>query len=81
MGLITESDVARLVEDKELMADVVKALVEDSDAMDNLADDIADKLEGELEDNSDLRRQIVDSAMSSPEFKKKIVAKLAEELS
>ena len=81
MGFITDSDVQKLMEDKELMTEVAKAIVEDPEAMDNLADDIADKLEDELEDNPELRRQIVDAAVVNPEFKKRIVKKLADELS
>ncbi len=81
MGLITDSDVKRLIEDKELMAEVAKAMVEDPKAMDDLAEDIADKLEDELEDNAELRKQIVDAAVANPEFKKRIVKKLADELS
>lgn len=81
MGFITDSDVKKLTEDKELMAEVVKAIVQDPEAMDDLADDIADKLEDELEDNPELRKQIVDAAVANPEFKKRIVKKLADELS
>ena len=81
MGFITDSDVKQLAENKELMAEVAKMLVEDPEAMDDLADDIADKLEDELEDSPELRRQIVDAAVANPEFKKRIVKKLAEELS
>ena len=67
MGFITDSDVQKLMEDKELMTEVAKAIVEDPEAMDNLADDIADKLEDELEDNPELRRQIVDAAVVNPD--------------
>ena len=81
MGLITDTDVKKLMEDKELMAEVAKAIVDDPKAMDHLADDIADKLEDELEDSPELRRQIVDAAVANPEFKKRIVKKLADELS
>ena len=63
------------------MAEVATALVENPTTMDQLADDIADKMEDELEDNPDLRKQIIDAAVASPEFRKKIVAKLAGELS
>ncbi len=81
MGFIQEADVKGLMADQELMADIAKTLVEDPEAMDSLADDIADKLEDELEDNPELRRQIVDAAVTNPEFKKRIVKKLADELS
>lgn len=81
MGLIQDSDVQKLMQNQELMAEVATALVEDPATMDQLADDIADKMEDELEDNPEFRKQIIDAAVASPEFKKKIVAKLAEELS
>ncbi len=81
MGFIQDTDVRGLMEDKELMADVAKMLVEDPETMDNLADDIADKLGDELGDRPELRKQIVDAAVASPEFKQRIVKKLAEELS
>ena len=81
MGFITNSDVRKLMEDKDLIAEVAKAIVADPEAMDDLADDIADEMGDELEDNPELRRQIVDGAVANPEFKKRVVAKLAEELS
>ena len=81
MGFVKEADVQRLMQNKDLMAVVAAASVEDPDTMDDLANDIADKLEDELEDNPELRSQIVDAAVSNPEFKKKIAAKLADELS
>ena len=81
MGFIQETDVRGLMGDKELMADIAKTLVEDPEAMDNLADDIADKLGDELGDNPEMRKQIVDAAVASPEFKKRIVKKLADDLS
>ena len=81
MGFITDSDVKKLMEDQELMAGIAKAIVDDPEAMDDLADDIADKLEDELEDNPELRKQIIDAAVANPEFKKRIVKKLADELS
>ena len=82
MGFISDSDIKKLMEDdKELIAEVAKAIVEDPEAMDDLTDDIADKLEDELEDSPELRRQIVNAAVANPEFKKRIVKKLADELS
>ncbi len=77
MGFIQDTDVRGLMDNKELMAEVAKMLVEDPETMDDLADDIA----GKLGDNPELRKQIVDAAVASPEFKQRIVKKLAEELS
>ena len=80
MGLITEKDVQTLAHDPELVADVVKTMMEDPEAMDDLADEIADKFEDELEENPDLRKQIMEAAVTNAEFKKKIVAKLVSDL-
>ena len=45
MGFIQESDVQRLMQDESLMSEIASALVENPDAMEDLADDIADKLD------------------------------------
>jgi len=81
MGFIKEADVQKLMQNQKLMAELAKALVEDPTTMDQLADDIADKLEDELEDNTNMRNQIINAAVASPQFKKRIVTKLAEVLS
>ena len=81
MGLIQESDVGRILQNPALMDEVVKALVEDSDTMDTLADDIADKLQDALEDDSEMRKRLIDTAMASDQFKKKLVTKLVADLS
>lgn len=80
MGFLEETDVRKLLQDPELMADIAKAVVEDPEAMDDLAEDIADKLSDEMEDDSELRRKIVQAALASPDFKKKIIRKLVEDL-
>ena len=80
MGLITDSDVERLMQDQSLMGEVVQAIVSDPNTMDDLAGDIADKLENQMEDSVELRRQIVDAVVNNPEFKRKIVEKLAEDI-
>ena len=45
MGFIKEGDVQRLMQNEELMAEVAKAIVEDPETMDDLAGDIAGKLD------------------------------------
>ena len=45
MGLnIEKSDVRRLLEDEELAEDVVKAIIDDPDALEELAEDVAEEL-------------------------------------
>jgi len=81
MGFIEESDVRSLLQDPELISEIAKAVVEDPEAMDDLANNIADKLSDELEDDSALRRGVIKAAIANPEFKKRIVKKLVADLS
>ncbi len=80
MGLIQESDVSRLMQDQGLMDSLITGLVEDSSTMDSLADDIADKVQDALEDDSDMRQRLVSAAVSNEAFKRKLINKLIEEL-
>ena len=80
MGLIQESDVSRLMQDQGLMDSLITGLVEDSTTMDSLADDIADKVQDALEDDSDMRHRLVSAAVSNEAFKRKLINKLIEEL-
>ena len=81
MGFIDTADVKKLLEDPTLVSDIAKAVVEDEGAMDDLADDIADELEDVLEDSSELKKQIVEAAMASPNFKKKLIKELIDDIS
>ena len=81
MGLIQDSDVGKVLANQEFMDQVVSGLVEDSTTMDSLADEIADKVQDALENDSDLRQRLVSAAMSNEVFKQKLVGKLIEELS
>ncbi len=80
MGLIQESDVSRLMQDQGLMDSLITGLVEDSSTMDSLADDIADKVQDALEDDSDMRQRLVSAAVANEAFKRKLINKLIEEL-
>ncbi len=80
MGFLDKADVRELLKDQGLMADVAKAVVEDPEAMDDLAEDIADKLSDELEDDPELKKKIVEAAVASPDFRKRIIRKLVEDL-
>lgn len=80
MGLAEKADVRKLMQDSRLMTEIAKAMTDDPETLDSLADDIADKLSDELEDDPELRQKIVEGALASPEFKKKVIRKLVEEL-
>jgi len=81
MGFIEKGDVQKLLHDSSLREAIVKAAVEDPETMDSLAGDIADKLSDELEDDPEMRQKIVKYAIATPEFKKRVVRKLVEDLS
>ena len=80
MGLIQESDVGRLLQDEKLMEQVVNGLVEDSQTMDALADEIADKVQDALGDDPQMRERLINAAIANESFKKRLVAKLIDEL-
>ena len=80
MGLIQESDVSRLMQDQGLMDSLISGLVEDSTTMDSLADDIADKVQDALEDDSDMRQRLVSAAVTNDAFKRKLISKLIDDL-
>ena len=81
MGFTEKGDVRKLLRDSKMREAIVKAAVEDPKTVDSLAGDIADKLSDELEDDPEIRQQIVAHAIASPEFKKRVVRKLVEDLS
>jgi hypothetical protein len=81
MGLIQESDVGKLLQDDALMDQVVAALVEDTQTMDNLADDIADLVQDSLQDDPLMRQKLVAAAIANEAFKRRLVTKLISDLS
>ena len=80
MGFTEKGDVRKLMQDSKLMTEIAKAVVEDPETLDSVADDIAEKLSDELEDDPVWRQKIVQAAMASPDFKKKIIRKLVDDL-
>ena len=80
MGLIQESDVGRLLQDEALMDQVVTGLVEDTQTMDTLADDIADKVQDAFEEDPDLRQRLITAVIANEAFKRKLVKKLVDDL-
>ena len=81
MGLVQESDVAGILQDPVLMDEVVQVWWWAKLPWETLADEIAGELQGALEGDSDMRKRLVDAAMGSDHFKKKLVTKLVDDLS
>ena len=80
MGLIQEGDVGKLMQDEKLMDAVVAGLVEDSQTMDTLADDIADKVQDALSDDAALRQKLISAAITNDDFKRKLISKLISDI-
>ncbi len=81
MGFTEKSDVRKLLQDSKLKDAIARAAVDDPKTMDSLAGDIADKLSDELEDDPEIRQKIVEAAIANPDFKKRVVRKIVEDLS
>ena len=80
MGLKQERHLAKLWQNHELMDHFVSGLVEDSQTMDILAGDIADKIQDALENDSDLRQSLLNFSVANETFKKKLINRIIEEL-
>ena len=80
MGFVEESDVRQLLTDETLVDDIIAALVNDPNVLQELAEDVADELEDLLEEDPTFRKKIVDEAISNPEFKKSVIQQLITEM-
>lgn len=80
MGFVEESDVRQLLTDETLVDDIIAALVNDPNVLQELAEDVADELEDLLEEDPTFRKKIVDEAISNPEFKKSVIQQLISEM-
>ena len=81
MGLMQERDVGKLLRNRDLMDQVVTGLTENSQSMDTLVEDIANKIKVAMENDSDLRQRLIKAAIANEAFRKKLVRKLIDELS
>ena len=70
----------QLLVDPELRQEIANAALADPEVMVSLANDIASDLSNVLQDDPTMIKQIIDTAISNPQFKQMIVKKLVEEL-
>lgn len=81
MGMdISKADVLKLLQDKKLVDEVVKKVVDDPEVLDELAEDVADEIADYLEDDPTVRQKIINAALGSADFKKRIVKELVDEI-
>ena len=63
----------------ELAAEIAEAVVDDREALESLADDIAEEIGEEIETVPELRMQIIKAAMATPDFKKILTGKIFDD--
>ncbi len=81
MGLTQERNVGKLLRNKELMDQVVTGLVENSQTMDTLAEDMSGKIQDAMENDPDLRQRLINAAIANEAFRNKLVSKIIDGLS
>ena len=80
MGYIQDADVAGLLQDSEFVNELAAAVAQDPEGIDDLAEQVADKLSDALEDDASVRQQIVHAAVANPEFKRKVLRKIIDDM-
>lgn len=81
MGMdINTVDVLNLLQDEKLIDEVVKKIVDDPDVLDELAGNIADEISDYLQDDAAIKQKIINAALVNPDFKKRIVKELVDEI-
>ena len=80
MGFVQETDVRKMLEDKTLVNNIVKAMVQDPTVLSGLAEDVADELEELLEGDPSFRQKIVAAATTDPKFKSQVIRNVVKEI-
>ncbi len=76
MGLVQETDVRTLLQDKTLVNNIIQAVAKAPEVMSELAEDVVDELEKDV----GFRKKIVAAATSTPKFKTQVIKTLVEEI-
>jgi len=81
MGMdLSTADIMKLLQDKKLIDDVIAKVVGDPEALDGLAEDVADEISDYIEDDPAIRQRIINAAIGSADFRKRIVKELVDEI-
>ncbi len=78
--LISAVDVLRLMQDEKLIDAVIAEILDDPEALSEVAEDIADELSDLLEDDPTFKRKLFAAAMGEGDFKKRIVKNMVREM-
>lgn len=77
---LSSRDIQKILKDGTLVDEVVKKVVDDPEVLADLAEDIAEEIADYLEDDPTVRQKLIDAAIKSPDFKKRVIKELADEL-
>lgn len=77
---ISRADIMKVLDDESLVDEVVKKVVDDPDVLADLAEDMADEIADYLEDDPAIRQKLMDAAIKNPDFKKRVIKELVDEL-
>jgi len=77
---ITNADVSKLLQDGKLVDEVVKEILEDPEALDDLADKVAEEIADHLENDSVIKQKVIEAAIGNPDFRKRVVKELVDEI-
>lgn len=77
---IGKYEALKLLQDENFVKEVISKVVENPGVLDELAEDVADELADVMEDDPVIKKKIIDAAITNPDFKKRIVKELINEL-
>lgn len=77
---LSRSDIQSILKDETLIDEVVKKVIEDPDAVSDLAEDLADEISEYLEDDPVIKQKLVNAAIGNPDFRKRVIKDLVDEL-
>lgn len=77
---VSLAQIQKILSDETLVNEVVAKVLEDPKVMDDLAENVADEIGDYLEDDPVFRKKILEAAAGSPDFRKRIIAELVNDL-
>jgi len=80
MGLIEKADIQEFLKDEKFIDEVVNKCLEGETFVGGIAEDMADKIADELENDPKFKEKMLAITKKDPYFKRKILDKLVDEL-
>ncbi|MCH8904611.1 MAG: hypothetical protein IIA45_11930 [Bacteroidetes bacterium] len=77
---IKKTDVEAFLNDKQFINELIKEIKNNPEVVRELAEEIAEEISDYLQDDPELKRKIIESAMVSHEFREKVVREIVNEM-